>query len=192
MGAYLRGEGLPVRSTREPGGTPIGDAIREILLRPESSDMAALTEFFLYQACRAQHIKEVLGPALDRGEILLCDRFTDATLAYQAYGRGLEREWVHRINGIAAAGLVPDLTVLLDCPVELGLRRSWERLRREGKAMEESRFEEETLAFHRRVREGYLEIARQEPGRIKVVPSDRPAEAVKQDVRGLVMPWIGR
>jgi dTMP kinase len=192
LGAYLRDAGLPVRLTREPGGTPIGDAIRAILLRSESSEMVALTELFLYQACRAQHIHQVLEPALHRGELLLCDRFTDATLAYQGYGRGLGQDLVHRINEIAASGLVPDLTVLLDCPVELGLQRSWQRLRSEGRAGEESRFEEEAVAFHRRVREGYLEIARQEPLRVKVVDGRAGVDAVQQEIRGLVMPWVRR
>jgi dTMP kinase len=190
--AFLTDKGLPVRVTREPGGTPIGEAIRKILLSPEHSEMVGLSELFLYEACRAQHVHQILLPSLERGEILLCDRFSDATLAYQAYARGLDIDLVRQVNEMATAGLSPDLTILLDCDVESGLDRSWKRLRREGKITHESRFESETLEFHRRVRMGYLEIARQNPERICVVAGSRPSEEVQLEVRRLLLKRLER
>ena len=191
LGAYLQAKGFPVRLTREPGGTPIGDAIRAILLRPDHADMAPMTELLLMGAGRAQHVHEVLRPGLGRGEVLLCDRFSDATLAYQGYGRGLDLERVRWVNEAATGGLKPDLTILLDCPVEMGLERSWARLREDGKAGEESRFEKEALEFHRRVREGYLHIARQEPDRVKVVDGGCPPEGVEEEIREHVCRRLG-
>lgn len=183
---YLEEVGLSVRVTREPGGTPIGESIRSILLRPDNSEMAALTELFLYGACRSQHVHQVIKPSLERDEILLCDRFTDATLAYQGYGRGLNLNLVNQVNMASTGGLSPALTILLDCPVEVGLKRSWARLHREGKARAESRFEVENIAFHQRVRDGYISIAREHSGRVKVVDGS----ASDHEVRGEVQRWV--
>lgn len=191
LGAYLAGLHLPVRLTREPGGTPIGDAIRAILLRPDNTDMDPRTELLLIAACRAQHVAELLRPCLDRGEIILCDRFSDATMAYQGYGRGLGPELVRRVNETSARGLTPDLTLLLDCPVRVGLERSWRRLRAQGKAGEESRFEKEEEAFHERVRAGYRQIAVEEPRRVKVVDASAPPQEVQRTIRDLAREWLG-
>lgn len=152
--------------------------------------MMALTELFLYGASRFQHVHQVLKPALSRGEILLCDRFSDATSAYQGFGRGLDRDLVGKINEWAENGLTPDLTILLDCPVEVGLRRSWERLGSEGKGGEESRFEAEHTGFHQLVREGYLEIARDDPERVVVIDSSGSPEDIQMEIRGWVLPRL--
>lgn len=191
LARHLRGAGIPVRVSREPGGTAIGDAIRSIFLRSDNREMAALTELFLIAACRVQHVQEVLRPALQRGEVVLCDRFTDATLAYQGYGRGLDLGIVREVNRMAAGGVVPGLTILLDCPVEIGLERSRKRLLVEGKARSEGRFEAEDPAFHERVRRGYLELAREDPGRIRVLDASAAPELVASAVRRCVMEHLG-
>lgn len=187
----LRARGLRVRVSREPGGTHIGDLIRSILLGSGSSNITPMTELFLIAACRAQHVREVIEPALELGEVVLCDRFTHATLAYQGYGRGVELKVVGEINRLACAGLVPGLTILLDCPVEIGLERSRKRLAAEGKTFSEGRFEQEEESFHQRVREGYLELAKRDPGRIKVVDAAAPPEAVAKAVRERVCKHLG-
>lgn len=190
LGEFLRGKGLRVESTREPGGTRISDAIRNLLLSPQCREMADLTELFLYEASRAQHVHELIRPVLEAGAILLCDRFSDSTLAYQGYGREMDRDLVARLNHVASGGLCPDLTILLDCPVEVGLRRSWERLHREGNAEAESRFEEEELAFHERVRAGFLAIAMENPERVKKVDGTARAEAVQEEIRKIVLAHV--
>ena len=157
----LQARGLRVLATREPGGCPIADAIRGILLDSANSGMAPKTELLLYAAARAQHVYEVISPALREGKAVLCDRFTDATLAYQGYGRSLDRILIDRLNRLAAGDVVPDLTLLLDFPPEEGLRRA--RLRNESlPEINEDRFEQESLDFHRRVRAGYLDAAARE------------------------------
>lgn len=164
----LESLGNDVTTTREPGGCPIADKIREILLDAENSALVPLAELLLYAAARAQHVAEVVTPALAAGRVVLCDRFTDATLAYQGYGRALDRETIDRLNGLATSGVRPDLTVLLDCPVETGLERAMARINSTDGAREE-RFELEAMEFHRRVRDGYLQLAAREPNRFVVV-----------------------
>jgi len=154
----LRQHGREVLVTREPGGCPIADAIRGILLHPDSSALAPRAELLLYSAARAQHVDEVIQPALSRGTLVLCDRFIDATVAYQGGGRGLDPSLIDSLNTLATGGLLPGLTLLLDMPAEEGLQRA---RRRNTATPEEDRFERENLAFHRRVRDAYLELARQ-------------------------------
>lgn len=178
--AYLEGKRLPFLLTREPGGTAIGDRIRQVLLSSENSRMEPVTEFFLYVAARAQHIAQVVLPALKDGKTVLCDRFTDATIAYQGYGRGLNRQWVEEIHDRFLNGLKPYRTFLLDLPVEEGLRRAWKRM--ENQAVKEDRFEKEDLAFHRRVREGYLLLARQEPNRIVVLDGMKDEQSLHREI----------
>lgn len=180
LAAYLEGKRLPFLLTREPGGTAIGDRIRQILLSSENSRMEPVTEFFLYVAARAQHIAQVVLPALKDGKTVLCDRFTDATVAYQGYGRGLNRQWVEEIHDRFLNGLKPYRTFLLDLPVEEGLRRAWKRM--ENQAAKEDRFEKEDLAFHRRVREGYLLLARQEPNRIVVLDGMKDEQSLHREI----------
>lgn len=154
----LRRNGLELLVTREPGGCPIADAIRSILLHPDSRALVPRAELLLYAAARAQHVDEVIRPALARGTLVLCDRFIDATVAYQGGGRGLDPALIASLNTLATDGLLPDLTLLLDMPAEEGLQRARQR---NTATPEEDRFERESLAFHRRVRDEYLQLARQ-------------------------------
>jgi dTMP kinase len=156
--------------TREPGGTAIGHALRSVLLDPASGDLTPMAELLLYFADRAQHVAEVVRPALDAGRIVLCDRYVESSLAYQGYGRGLGRESVQTLAEIATGGLRPELIVFLDVPVELGLRRV-------GRRGEHDRLEREVGAFHERVRAGYLELMAAEPGRwLRLDATMAPAE----------------
>ncbi len=158
---YLQGLDYQVVATREPGGCPISDSIRTLLLDPANDEMASRTELLLYSAARAQHVVEFIKPALAAGKIVLCDRFSDATTVYQGEGRGLDRKKLEEINEFAAEGLTPDLTLLLDYPAEEGLQRARER-NQVGNLESEGRFELETLTFHQRIRQGYLDLATHE------------------------------
>jgi dTMP kinase len=178
---WLQAQGYRVLATREPGGTAIGDRIRAILLDPTHTDMAAETEILLYSAARAQIVRQIIRPHLEQGWIVVCDRFFDSTLAYQGYGRGLPLDILQRITAFATGGLTPDLTVYLDLPAELGLQRKAQT------PAEWTRFEAETLAFHRRVRAGYLALAAAEPHRWVVVDADRPIAVVQEDIRRQVL-----
>jgi dTMP kinase len=179
----LRAAGTRVLLSREPGGTAFGRSLRALLLDPAGATIAPLAELFLYLADRAQHAREVIHPALERGELVICDRFADATVAYQGSGRGLDAGFIRQASDRAAAGLVPDLTLLLDCDdVAVGVARARQRQLGDGTAGVEDRFEREDLAFHTRVRDGYRALAAAEPGRIRLVPADRPAEQVHQQV----------
>jgi dTMP kinase len=169
-----------VVETRDPGGTTIGKEIRRLLLSPESSRMSEAAELLLYEASRAQLVREVIAPALARGAVVLSDRFTDSTLAYQGYGRGLDLDLIHRLNRLATAGLTPNLTLLLDVDATVGLARSARIASTE--AMSRDRIEQEPLAFHQRTREGYLALARQEPARIKVLDARRSMADVEAAV----------
>lgn len=158
LAARLTFRGVPVLATREPGGCAIADAIRRILLDPANAGLVPRAELLLYAAARAQHVDETIRPALGQGTWVLCDRFTDATVAYQGGGRQLPPTTIETLNRIATDGLQPDLTLLLDLPVEEGLRRAIGRNHRHGTA-HEGRFEAETLAFHQRVRASYRHLA---------------------------------
>jgi dTMP kinase len=176
--AHYRQAGLDVRLEREPGGTEAGLRIRELLLDPALPSLDPLAELLLMEADRRQHVKEVLRPALERGAVVFCDRFNDATFAYQGGGRGLPRELLEAVDGWAVEGLAPDLTLLLDCPVEVGLARARRRDGGNG-----ARFENESREFHERVRAAYREIAAREPGRVRLIDSTRPPDEVFADVR---------
>jgi dTMP kinase len=164
--------------TKEPGGTPIGDRIRAILLDPQSVGMDATTELFLYAASRRQHVAELIRPALERGGVVFCDRYTDSTLAYQGFGRRLDLDELRTLNDWATARLVPDLTLLFDLSEEAGLRRARSRNDASTALQDESRFEAEDLRFHRRVREGYLSLAKAEPRRWVVIDGDGTPDEV--------------
>ncbi len=189
LAALLRDRGRPVVVTREPGGCRIADAIRAILLDRTNRDLSPTAELLLYAAARAQHVAEIIRPALASGKIVLCDRFYDATVAYQGYGRGLDTDLISRLNGIAAGALHPDLTLLLDFPVEAGLTRARSR-NAENIGPDEGRFEDESLAFHRRVREGYLALAGKED-RFRVLAADGSEEEVAARVTAAVLPFLG-
>lgn len=158
---HLRALGYQAVATREPGGCAISDAIRTLLLDPSNDKMASRTELLLYGAARAQHVVEFIQPALTAGKIVLCDRFSDATTVYQGAGRGLDRKQLEAINSFAADSLTPDLTLLLDYPAEEGLQRARSRNRIDN-LESEGRFELESLSFHRRIRQGYLDLAAHE------------------------------
>ncbi len=182
---YLTEQRRPVTLTREPGGTHIGDQVRRILLDPGNRLLDPTAELLLYAASRAQHLREVILPALDAGRVVLCDRFSDATLAYQGYGRGLSVPSIRELDRLVTAGLLPRLTVLLDLPAETGLGRARGRNTSQG-LNGEARFENEDIVFHNRVRDGYLRLAKQEPDRIRVVNAARPPEEIQEDVRRIV------
>jgi dTMP kinase len=181
----LRQRNRPCLATREPGGTELGKLIRKVLLEVGESEIAASTELFLYLADRAQHVKQVVKPALAEGRVVLCDRFTDSTVAYQGYGRGIDLDWLRRLNDTASGGLQPDLTLLFDCPVEAGLARAAGRQDRDGQPRED-RFEREELEFHQKVRSGFLEMAGREPERFRVIDASRPVAEVTEQIRAIL------
>ncbi len=177
----LAGEGYPVVVTREPGGTGIGEQVRSILLAPECGNMDPMAELLLYEACRAQLIAERIRPELEAGSLVLCDRYFDATTAYQGYGRGLDLDLIERLNDAAGHGIEPDLTILLDCPVETGFERIRSRYRdgsSRGGGGTPDRMETEDRAFHERIRQGYLRLAEEKGHRIRVVDASEGVEEV--------------
>lgn len=182
---YLTQKGIPCKVTREPGGSLIGEKIRKILLNPDHREMVPATELFLYEAARAQHVKEAIKPFLKKGGVVLCDRFCDATLAYQGYGRRIDLKWIASLNRISSQGITPDVTFLLDCPSDVGLDRALQR-NRMLKQEEESRFEKEAIQFHRRVRKGYLAIARKEPHRVRVIDTREGEDKVFEKIRKII------
>ncbi len=189
LARILIARGHDVLVTREPGGCPIADQVREILLDAGNRAMAPLTELLLYAAARAQHVAEVVAPALKSGHIVLCDRFTDATVAYQGDGRGLDRATIYELNRLATGSITPDLTILVDCPVEVGLSRAMARINSSTGAREE-RFELESLQFHRKVREGYLELATKEPDRFIVVSGAGGIEDTEAAIASALLPRL--
>jgi len=177
LAAALERAKLVVRVTREPGGTKLGEEIRSLLLHSATS-VGGLAELFLILADRAQHVESLIQPALRAGEVVLCDRFADSTLAYQAYGRELPLEAVRAVESVARQGVLPDLTFVLDCPIEIGLART--RRRRGHTAAD--RFEGEEASFHERVRQGFLALARDDPRRIRVIDGTRAADDVHREI----------
>lgn len=175
---YLEAKGCACIVTREPGGTQIGHKIRGILLDPDNAHLSFAAELLLYAADRAQHVNEIILPAIEAGKTVICDRFIDSTLVYQGVARKLDPGLVDTINRAATGGLLPDITFLLDLPPETGLSRAWREIDTGGRDTSESRFEEETLSFHRRVREGYLDLAKKEPERFVVINAAENPEKV--------------
>ena len=175
----LLGLGYEVILTEEPGGTLISLRIREILLSVDHTNMKPLTELLLYNAARAQHIEEVILPALNRGAVVITDRFTDSTFAYQGYGRGIDLDLLESIDKIATNGLRPDITMLLDLDVETGLKRN----RRINKT---DRLELEDVEFHQRVRKGYHELAAKEPDRIKLIDASGSIQEIQDKIVSVI------
>lgn len=180
LGEFLRHQGYDVLLTREPGGTTIGEQIRQILSNLENQSMQQRTEILLFQASRAQHVEEIIRPHLARGGVVVCDRYADSTLAYQGYGYQRELAPIRAIVEFATAGLTPNLTLFLDVDVEEGLRRrvqdgEWNRL------------DSYELEFYRRVRQGYHELARQEPQRWAIIDASQPVDQVQQQIRQVVL-----
>jgi len=182
---YLTQKGIPCKITREPGGCPIGEKVRKILLNPDHREMVPLSELLLYEAARAQHVKEVIDPFLKKGGVVLCDRFSDATIAYQGYGRKMDLRWIERLNHFSSRGIKPDVTFLLDCPSDIGLKRALKR-NRTLKQEKEERFEKEKIQFHQRVRKGYLALAKKEPRRVKVIDTRQGEDKVFNKIRKTV------
>ena len=183
LAAHLESRGLSVCRTREPGGCQLGQALRHLLLDARTVSLASRAELFLFLADRAQHVAEVILPSLEEGEIVLCDRYMDSTLVYQGAGRGMDPDRLRMLNEQAACGMIPDMTLLFDLPVSEGLARAGRRNREEGTIISEGRFEAESMAFHHRVREGYLALAAEEPDRIFLVDaSQHPDDVLLQCV----------
>ena len=180
LASFIVSRGYDVVSTREPGGTRIGNQIREILMRMDNTELHPRTEILLFQAARAQLIEEMILPSLAEGKVILCDRYGDSTLAYQGYGHGLDVDRLKMILEFATSGLKPDLTILLDVDVMVGLKRK--------KAKEEwNRMDAFELSFHERVRKGYHELVSQEPARWKIVDASQSQEQVQEDIRQIVL-----
>jgi dTMP kinase len=182
--SYLRERGCRVCVTREPGGTPIGEQIRKVLLASRNTQLAALAELALMYAARAQHLSEVVGPALARGDVVLSDRFNDSSLAYQGYGRKLGTGAVRALDKVICGATQPDLTFLLEMAPRVALQRATTRESRT--KSRHRRFETAGLEFQERVRKGYLAIARRNPRRVKVVNADRSIEEVQHEIRQIV------
>ncbi|MBM4462816.1 MAG: dTMP kinase [Chloroflexi bacterium] len=175
---HLLKTGIPVVLCHEPGTTPMGRRVRRLLKSPEETEISPLAELFLIAAARAQLVMELIRPNLDRGTTVVCDRYADSTVAYQGYGRGIDMKVIQVVNNSATQGVLPDLVVLLDIPVELGLaRKGSTRL---------DRFESEEVSFHQRVRNGYLEIARTDPQRWLVIDATLPKAEIRHMVWGRV------
>jgi len=177
---HLEERGLDHVLTREPGGTPIGDQIRRLVLDPRNTEMTPFCELLLYAAARAQHVEGVIRPALEVGRLVLCDRFKDATFAYQGYGRSIPLDLIDALHDLKTLAVQPDLTLLFDIDAAQALRRA--RDRDHGGAQDQTRFEQEDLAFHQRVRAGYLEMAGQEPERFAVIDALGSVDEVRARV----------
>lgn len=184
LASFLEEQGYAVVCTREPGGTKIGDQIREVLVRMDNLELHPRTEILLFQAARAQLVEELVLPSLAEGKIVLCDRYGDSTLAYQGYGHGLDQEKLRMMLDFATGGLKPDLTILLDVDVMVGLKRK--------KAKDEwNRLDAYEISFHERVREGYHYLASSEKARWRIVDAAQDPEKVQQEIRQIVMGRIG-
>jgi len=190
LARFLSERSIPYLVTREPGGTRLGKLIRQILLDPSHSEMEPLAELFLYAADRAQHIAQVIRPTLEAGLWVICDRFADATSAYQGYGRNQDLAFIQELNQMATQGLWPDISLLLDCPVEVGLNRARQRILETAVQGREDRFEQQDHPFHQQVREGYLKLAAQNPERFRVLDGTLKKQKLHQEVVALLKPLL--
>jgi len=180
LSEYLSRRAIPFSVTREPGGTAVGEGIRKILLHSETIHLTSASELLLFYASRSQNIAEKIAPSLERGEVVICDRFYHASLAYQGYGRGIPLEFIHKLTDLVCGNYRPEITLLLDIEPEVGLTRA--RARNEQRASTEDRFDNEDLAFYTKIRKGYLELAKLEPERVKVISADRGIDAIHKEV----------
>ncbi len=187
---WFRDAGIDVVVTREPGGTPIGRAIRDVFLDTRWSDVDGRVETLLIFASRRQHLSEIIEPALDRGRHVLCDRFTDSTLVYQGIGRGVERAVIERVDQLATGGRRPDRTLLFDLPADLARSRG-QSSKRAARPNGIDRLDSESLAFYQRVRDGYLELARAEPERFRILDSSGEIAATERQVRAALADLLG-
>lgn len=180
LAEHLLKKDIPHSVTREPGGTAVGEGIRKILLHSETIHLTAAAELLLFFASRSQNILEKIEPALERGEFVICDRFYDASMAYQGYGRGIPLEFIEKLTDLVCGDHRPETTILLDIEPEVGLTRA--RARNSKRAEDEGRFEMEDVRFYTRIRNGYLALAERAPERIRVIPADRPIGDVHEQV----------
>lgn len=181
----LNEAGVDFIQTREPGGTPLAEEIRQLLLTPRDEHMDELSELLLVFAARAQHLARTIRPALAAGTWVLCDRFTDATVAYQGAGRGLSLSTIAQLRALVHRDLQPDMTLLLDAPVEIGMSRASER-------GELDRFEQEQMSFFERVRQGYIDQAQADPDRYRIIDASQSLSDVQADIRDVLMPWLSQ
>ena len=178
---YLRDAGYDVVVTREPGGTPVGDQIRDVLMNLENVSIVPRTEILLFLAARAQHVEDLIRPSLAAGKIVLCDRFGDSTLAYQGYGHQTDLGVLRQLLNFSTGGLTPDLTLLLDVPVRAGFERKWHN------STEWNRLDAYAEAFHERVRQGYFALAKEEPVRWVIIDASQSKAQVQQAMRAAIM-----
>ena len=183
LSEYLKKHSIPHTITREPGGTAVGEGIRKILLTSETIHLTSASELLLFYASRSQNIQEMIKPALDRGEMVICDRYYHASMAYQGYGRGIPLDFIQKLTNLVCHPYRPDMTMLLDIEPEVGLARA--RTRNNARADNEGRFEAEDLEFYNKVRDGYLELA-SEDERIQIIYADRPIQAVHRHILTLL------
>ena len=189
---FLEDRGAECVSTRQPGGTRIGENIRSILLDPSNSALVPMSELLLYMADRAQHIFELIKPSLKAGKTVICDRYFDATLVYQGFARELNLELIKQLHQLLFDDLKPDITLLLDLSPQVGLARAWEQLNSGQRAGHESRFEAEAVVFHEKVRAGYLELARLEPDRIRIIDAAQTPDRVFADISKILSALMDR
>lgn len=183
---HLEWKGFQVVSTREPGGTELGEKIRGMLLNIEGQTITPWSELLLYAVCRAQLVNEVIKPALLDKKIVLCDRFADSTIVYQGYARGLNLEAVASLNKWVTDGISPAVTFIIDCPPEIGLKRALARINTRPGGSKEDRFERENIEFHEKIRDGYASLARQEANRIKIINGDREIPVIHKEICGIM------
>ncbi len=191
LAAWLQAKGLDLLLTREPGSSSLGRKLRAILLDMDSVGLSEQSELFLYLADRAQHVREVLNPALNAGKIVLCDRYADSTLAYQGYGRGVDLDELTLVNNMAIRGLWPDLTLLFDLDANVGLERARKRNLQEAIEQSEGRFEAEELDFHQRIRQGYLKLAEKYAYRYRLVNASLPPNQVFEQAQSHIALALG-
>ena len=190
IATFFENRGYACLTTREPGGTAVGARIRGILLDPENRSLDPRAELLLYVADRIQHIKTVIEPHLGERRVVLCDRFFDATLVYQGYARGLDTGLIRDLHRLVCDNLAPDLTLLFDLDPRVGLARAWRQIDNGGRADLESRFELEALAFHKKVRSGYLELARSDPQRFRIIDAARERDDVTRAVEKVLAAYL--
>jgi dTMP kinase len=190
VAGYLTEKKVQHVVTQEPSGTGIGRKIGSILFNREHDDMCAETEMFLFCAARAQHVREVIMPALKQNKVVLCDRFSDATFAYQGAGRGLDNQFIKLINDYSAMHLKPDMTLLFDLPVEIGLQRATRRNNLHNEPSSIDRFEREKVDFHQRIREGYLQILKDDPRRFRLIDANHGVDAIQEEVQRVICEFL--
>ena len=188
---FLEENGVECVLTRQPGGTRIGENIRSILLDPSNHALVPMSELLLYMADRAQHIAEIIRPSLKAGKTVICDRYFDATLVYQGFARELNLDLIRQLHQLLFDNLKPDITLLLDLSPQAGLARAWQQLNSGQRAGDESRFEAEAVAFHEKVRAGYLELARLEPDRIHIIDAAQTPDRVFADISKILSSIMG-